>query len=351
VVLVVDGRDGLLPDDRAISAKLRTTGKRVIVAVNKTEAGEEGSPEFSRLGFDVQLPISAEHGIGVGDLLDAALEAVPRVEAPEEKAGELRIALVGRPNVGKSSILNRVLGRERAVVSAIPGTTRDAVDSALTRGGKRYLFVDTAGIRRVRLLKEHVDHVSVVQARHSLERGDVAILVLDAREGLREMDATIGGYVQEARRGAVIAVNKWDLAREQGLTEKKFTTAVRDHLKFLGHAPLVFLSARSGKGIQALFAAVDRVAQACRRRITTGQLNRVLARAAQRYAPKAAKGNQPVRILYGTQVGIAPPTFVLSLNHPVDLHFSYKRYLENQLRAEFDFEGAPIVLKVRTRRH
>jgi GTP-binding protein len=350
VVLVVDARDGLLPDDQAIAARLRTAGKRVIVAVNKTEAGEEGAPEFARLGFEPQLPISAEHGLGVGDLLDAALGTVPRVAAAEE-APALRIALVGRPNVGKSSLLNRVLGRERAVVSAIPGTTRDAVDSLVERRGRRYLFVDTAGIRRLRLQKEHVDHVSVVQSRHSLDRADVAVLVLDALEGLREMDATIGGFVQDSRRGVLLAVNKWDLARERGLTERKFTTEVRDHLKFLAHAPLLFISAKSGKGIGGIFEAADRVAEACRRRITTGQLNRVLAKAAQAYAPKAAKGSRPVRILYGTQVGVAPPTFVVSLNHPVDLHFSYKRYLENQLRAQFDFEGAPIVLKVRTRPH
>jgi GTP-binding protein len=165
------------------------------------------------------------------------------------------------------------------------------------------------------------------------------------------MDATIGGYVQESRRGVVIAVNKWDLAKEKGLTEKKFAVEVRDHMKFLAHAPLRFVSAQSGKGITTLFKAADEVAAACRRRITTGELNRVLAKAGQGYAPKAAKGNKPVRILYGTQVGVAPPTFLISLNHPVDLHFSYKRYLENQLRAQFDFEGAPIILNVRTRRH
>jgi GTP-binding protein len=351
VMLVVDARDGLLPDDQAIAARIRATGKRVIVAVNKTEAGEASAVEFARLGFDVQLPISAEHGLGVGDLLDAALGAVPRVEAPEEESSALRVAIVGRPNVGKSSLLNRVLGRERAVVSDIPGTTRDSVDSLVERGDKRYLLVDTAGIRRIRLRKELVDHVSVVQARHSLERADVAVLVLDAVEGLREMDATIGGYVQDSRRGVLIAVNKWDQARANGLTEKKFTIEVRDHLKFLAHAPVRFVSAQSGKGIAGLFTAADEVAAACRLRITTGELNRVLAKAAQGYAPKAARGNKPVRILYGTQVGVAPPTFLISLNHPVDLHFSYKRYLENQLRAQFHFEGAPIVLNVRTRRH
>ena len=350
VLLVVDARAGLLPDDQAISARLRAGGKRVVVAVNKTEA-DDGASEFARLGFDVQLPISAEHGLGVGDLLDAALGTLPRVEAAAEDESSLRIALVGRTNVGKSSLLNRVLGRERAVVSTIPGTTRDSVDSLVERQGKRYLFVDTAGIRRARLLKERVDHVSVVQARHSLERADVAILVLDPTEGLREMDATIAGYVQDARRGVVIAVNKWDLARASGISEKAFTTEVRDHLKFMSHAPVLFVSAKSGKGIASLFAAADRVAEACRRRVTTGELNRVLARAGRANAPKAAKGNKPVTILYGTQVGVAPPTFVISLNHPVDLHFSYKRYLENQLRAQFNFEGAPVVLKVRTRRH
>jgi GTPase len=351
VLLVVDARAGLLPDDQAISARLRADGKRVIVAVNKVEGDDSAAAEFARLGFDSQLAISAEHGLGVGDLLDAALAALPRVEAPEEVSPPLRIALVGRPNVGKSSLLNRILGRERAVVSAVPGTTRDAVDSLVERQGRRYLLVDTAGIRRARLLKENVDHVSVVQARHFLERADVAILVLDATEGLREMDATIGGYVQDARRGIVIAVNKWDRARELGVTERGFTTKVRDELKFLGHAPIRFASAQSGKGIAGLFAAADRTSECCARRITTGQLNRVLARAARAHAPKAARGKLPVTILYGTQVGIRPPTFLISLNHPVDLHFSYKRYLENQLRAQFDFEGAPVVLNVRTRRH
>jgi GTP-binding protein len=257
---------------------------------------------------------------------------------------------VGRPNVGKSSILNRLLGRERAVVSAIPGTTRDSVDEVFERRGRLYRLVDTAGIRRVRLLKENVDHVSVVQARRAIERADVAVLVLDAVEGLREMDATIGGEVQEAGAGVVIAVNKWDLAPEKKLAQRAFETDVRDHLKFLPWAPVVFLSARTGKGLGALFDAVDRVHAARQARVTTGELNRLLARAAEGYAPKAAKGNQPVRILYGSQIGTAPPTFAVSINHPVDLHFSYRRYLENRIREAFGFEGTPIRLKVRHRR-
>ena len=351
VVFVVDARAGLLPDDQAIAARLRRGGKRVLVAVNKAEGRDASLEDFARLGFDQMLPISAEHGQGVGDLLDAALADLPKVAAAEEEERPPRIALVGRPNVGKSSLLNRLLGVDRAVVSPIPGTTRDSVDSEVVRSGKRYVFVDTAGIRRPRLLKENVDHVSVVQARHSLERADVAVLVLDATEGPREMDATIGGYVQKAGRAVVLAVNKWDLGQEAGLKQREVEQGFRDHLKFFAYAPVIFVSARSGKGLGVLFSAVDRVAGEARKRVTTGQLNRVLARAAQNYAPKAAKGNAAVKILYATQIGVAPPTFGLSLNHPGDLHFSYKRYLENQLREEFSFEGTPIVLKTRHRPH
>jgi GTPase len=350
VVLVVDARAGLLPDDAAIARKLRRSGKQVVVAANKVE-GKDGVTEFARLGFDKVMPLSAEHGIGVGDLLDEALAGLPRVEVEEDGTTPLRLALVGRPNVGKSSILNRLLGEERAVVSPIPGTTRDAVDSLLERGEKRFQFVDTAGIRRARLLKETVDYVSVVQARRSIERADVAIVVLDAGEGIREMDATIAGYAQEAGRGIVLAVNKWDLAAERSQKQRQFEEEVRRHLKFLAYAPVIYMSARTGKGVSALLAAAERVQKARQNRVTTGELNRLLARASQAYAPKTDKGNRQVKILFGTQVGIAPPTFVISINHPVDLHFSYRRYLENQLREAFDFAGTPIVLKVKTRKH
>jgi GTP-binding protein len=350
VLLVVDGRAGLMPDDSAIAARLRKSGKQVIVAVNKVEGGDDGAGEFARLGFDT-LAISAEHGLGVGDLLDEALARVPKVEVAEEGEKPLRLAIVGRPNVGKSSLLNRFVGQSRAVVSAVPGTTRDAVDSLFEKGGKQYLFVDTAGIRRVRLLKENVDHVSVVQARRALERADVAILVLDATEGMREMDATIGGYALEAGRPTVIVVNKWDEADARGLKQKKVTEDVRDHLKFLSWAKIVYTSAKTGKGLTAILLAAEKAAAAGRTRMTTGQFNRFLAETAQRFPPKAMKGNHQVKILFGTQVGISPPTYALSLNHPVDLHFSYRRYLENQLRETLDLEGTPVVIKVRTRKH
>jgi GTP-binding protein len=320
------------------------------VIVNKTEEREEDGTDFARLGFDGAHFVSAEHGLGIGDLLDAALAGLPTVALDEDAARPVSLALVGRPNVGKSSILNRLVGRERAVVSAIPGTTRDSVDEVFERKGHLYRLVDTAGIRRIRLLKENVDHVSVVQARRAIERADVAVLVLDAVEGLREMDATIGGEVLEAGAGVVIAVNKWDLAPEKKLAQRAFEQAVRDHLKFLPWAPVVFLSAKSGRGLGLLFDAVDRVHAARQARVTTGELNRLLARAAEGNAPKAAKGNEPVRILYGSQIGTAPPTFAVSINHPVDLHFSYRRYLENRIREAFGFEGTPIRLKVRHRR-
>jgi GTP-binding protein len=351
VVLVVDGRAGLMPDDSAIAARLRKSGKPVMVAVNKLEGNTDALNEFARLGFDTMVPISAEHGLGVGDMLDAALAKVTRVEIDEDAEKPLRLALVGRPNVGKSSLLNRFLGEDRAVVSAIPGTTRDAVDSLLEKNGKRYLFVDTAGIRKDRLLKENVDHVSVVQARRTLERADVALLLLDATEGLREMDATIGGYALDAGRPTVIAVNKWDEADTLGLKQKAMTEIVRDKLKFLAWAPIIFISAKTGKGLTALLNAAEKAAAASKTRITTGQLNRFLADSSQRFPPKAMKGNHQVKILFGTQIGVAPPTFALSLNHPVDLHFSYRRYLENQLRETIDFTGTPIVIRVRTRKH
>jgi len=350
VLLVVDARAGLLPDDEAIAQRLRRDGKPVRLVVNKVEGDEQVAAEFARLGFGQGHVISAEHGLGIGDLLDAALEGLPVSEREAEANPPVNVALVGRPNVGKSSLLNRLVGRERAVVSAVPGTTRDAVDEVFEKRGKRYRLVDTAGIRRVRLLKENVDHVSVVQARRAIERADVAVLVLDAESGLREMDATIGGEVVEAGAGVVVAVNKWDLASERGLKERRFGESVRDELKFLAWAPVVFISAKSGRGIGTLLSTVDRVAAARASRVTTGELNRVIARAADLHVPRPAKGNHPVKILFASQIGTAPPTFALKINQVGDLHFSYLRYLENRIREEFGFEGAPIRLKVRGRR-
>jgi GTP-binding protein len=351
ILFVVDGRAGLLPDDEDIGRELRRGGKRVILVVNKAERPSTDGSEFARLGFEPVFTVSAEHGQGVGDLLDATLEGLPRSEPEEGESPPLRLALVGRPNVGKSSILNRLLGDDRAVVSAIPGTTRDTVDSPFEWDGRRYLLLDTAGIRRVRLLKENVDHVSVVQARRAIERADVALVVLDAETGLREMDATIAGRALEAGAGIVLVVNKWDTARSRGVTASGFESQVRDRLKFLPWAPIVRVSAVKGQGLNRLLTTASRVGDARRHRVTTGEVNRMLARATAAHAPQADRGTRSVRILFGSQIGTAPPTFALSLSHPVGLHFSYQRYLENRIRDAFGFEGTPLRLRIRHRKH
>ncbi len=352
VLFVVDRRAGLLPDDEAIAGQLRREGKRVVLVVNKVEGPVvDPNSEFARLGFDDVFAISAEHGQGIGDLLDAALAGLPRTVLDEDVARPLRLALVGRPNVGKSSLLNRLLGAERAVVSDIPGTTRDTVDSPFERAGRRYLLVDTAGIRRVRLLKENVDHVSVIQARRAVEHADVAFVVLDAESGLREMDATIAGRAVEAGVGIVVVVNKWDTARANSLTQRAFEQTIRDQFKFMPWAAVEFVSATTGKGLDRLLHAAGKVQDARTGRVTTGEFNRLLARVTLAHTPKPNKGSRSVKILFGSQIGTAPPTFALSLNQPVDLHFSYKRYLENRIREAFGFEGTPLRLKIRHRKH
>jgi GTP-binding protein len=351
IIFVVDGRAGRLPDDGTIGASLRRSGKPVLVAVNKIEDQAEHLADFARLGFETLIPISAEHGLGIGELLDAAVALLPEKTSAPDEASPLRVALVGRPNVGKSSLLNRLLGSDRSVVSDIPGTTRDTVDSLLERGGNRYLFLDTAGIRKSRLLKETVDRVSVARSRHTIERADVAVIVLDAVEGVREMDATIAGYIQDAACGVVIVVNKWDRARELAIKEKTFRETIEDGLQFLEWAPVLFVSAQTGAGIGALLATIQRVDGARKQRVATGPLNRALAKAVARHAPKGAHGKRPLRILFATQLRVAPPTFLLSLNHPIELHLSYKRFLEKQFREAFGFEGTPLLFKVRTRIH
>jgi GTP-binding protein len=349
VVLVVDARAGLLPDDEDIAKQLRRKGRPVIVAANKVEGRIEVS-EFARLGFETLLPISAEHARGIDELLDAALARLPEAADAALPGADLPVAIVGRPNVGKSSMLNRLLGADRALVSSIAGTTRDAVDSELLRDGRRYRLVDTAGIRKVRALKEGVDHVAVVQAKRAIERAEVVVLVVDAGTGCVDMDATIGGYATDAGRGVVIAANKWDLARASGVRPEALHQDLRDALKFLAWAPIVNTSATEGRGMGSLLKAVDRVAEAQRQRVATGPLNRVIARAVAEHTPPG-RGTHPVRVLFASQIGVLPPTFALKLSQPVALHFSYLRYLENRLREAFGFEGTPVVIKASQRRH
>lgn len=360
VVQVVDGRAGPMPLDAELAQLLRRAGKPPVLAVNKVDSPKqvELAAPFYELGGEV-LPISAEHGFGVDALLDAVTKDFPRGEAVEI-APHINVAIIGRPNVGKSTLLNRLVGAERAIVSAEPGTTRDMVDTLVERFGKSYRFLDTAGIRRKGKTKLVAEKLSVIMARRHLERADVALLVADASVGVTSHDATIASYAEQSGRSVIIVMNKWDLALEaaqaKATKEKKaagkiagvspskllsdYEPMVRQRFKFLAYAPIVFLSAHTGERVEKLYTLIDRVAEARQRRISTGELNRWLS------SVDLERGTSPaarkVKIFYITQATTAPPTFVLFTNQTKPLHFSYQRFLENRLRAAFDFTGTPI---------
>jgi GTP-binding protein len=375
IVMVVDGRTPLAAPDYDLARILLRSGKPLLLAVNKidTERMEDHLSEYRRLGINEVLPVSAEHGSGVGDLLDhvfAALtfpeaqpveaepEQIEQDEHPHRTHGEFQqhetsIAIIGRPNVGKSTLLNVLTGSSRAIVSPIAGTTRDAVDEVVEYDGSRLRFVDTAGIRRKGKTNLMAEKLSVVMARRHLEAADVALLVIDATEGVTSSDATIGGYAHESGRSVILVVNKWDLvttARTDGkppADKTIFEEQLRNVLKYLAYAPVVFVSAAEGKNIHTVLKLVKEVAAERRKRITTGQMNRFLEKIDfQRATVPAAK---KVRIFYMTQAAVAPPTFILFTNRQVKLHFAFERFLENQVRAAFGFRGSPIWFKVRAR--
>jgi GTPase len=373
VVQVVDGRTGPTPLDEELSLLLRRAGKPPVLAVNKIDMPKQAelAAQFYELGDEI-FPISSEHGFGLDTLLDSLTENFPRGEVVEEKP-YVNIAIIGRPNVGKSTLLNQLVGSERSIVSPEPGTTRDAVDTILDRKGKLYRFLDTAGIRRKGKTKLIAEKLSVIMARQHLERADVALLVADASVGITSHDATIASYAEQSGRSVIIVLNKWDLAleaaQEKSSAEKKrggksaslnanklvqdYEPLVRARLKFLSYAPVVFLSAKTGDHIDRLYTVIDRVVEARNRRISTGELNRWLKEVDLDRGTSPA--SREVKIFYITQATTAPPTFVLFTNQLKPLHFSYQRFLENQLRAKFDFTGTPIRfnqrLKQRGSRH
>jgi GTP-binding protein len=373
VVQVVDGRTGPTPLDEELSLLLRRAGKPPVLAVNKIDMPKQAelAAQFYELGDEI-FPISSEHGFGLDTLLDFLTENFPRGEVVEEKP-YVNIAIIGRPNVGKSTLLNQLVGSERSIVSPEPGTTRDAVDTVLERKGKLYRFLDTAGIRRKGKTKLIAEKLSVIMARQHLERADVALLVADASVGITSHDATIASYAEQSGRSVIIVLNKWDLAleaaQEKSSAEKKrggkgaganpnkllqdYEPLVRARLKFLSYAPVVFLSAKTGDHIDRLYTVIDRVVEARNRRISTGELNRWLKEVDLDRGTSPA--SREVKIFYITQATTAPPTFVLFTNQLKPLHFSYQRFLENQLRAKFDFTGTPIRfnqrLKQRGSRH
>lgn len=354
VVLVVDGREGCLPADAEIARELRPLGVPVVVAVNKTDdrRARASAGQFHELGFDPVLEIAAEHGTGVGDLLDVIVQRLPPPGGPEpvEAPPELRVAIVGRPNVGKSSLVNRLLREERVLVSEVPGTTRDAVDAVLRWQGRTVRLVDTAGIRRPgRVSAGSVEAVSVLVARRALERAEVAILLFDASAGVTDQDAAIAGEIVDAGCGIVLAANKWDLTPGGEEFAKTFDAEVRRRLAFVAYAPLAHVSALTGARTPRLLELAARVAAERRKRVPTAELNRHIGAITAAHPPSSRR-HREVRILYAVQSASAPPTFVFFTSGASTLHFSYKRFLENRLREAFGFDGTPIRIQVRARR-
>jgi GTP-binding protein len=397
IIMVIDGRTELAGPDLELVRLLRKSNRPLFLAVNKVDSEKQSAliDDFHRLGVQKMFPISAEHGRGVDDLLDAVLEvlpldssagvppAVPRAsrrrmsmrdasDEISENEGEsdappheVKVAIIGHPNVGKSTLLNCLTASDRAIVSPIPGTTRDAVDEMVEHNGRRFRFIDTAGIRRKGKTHLMAEKLSVVMARKHLEAADIALLVIDATEGVSQLDAAIAGYAHESGRSTIIVVNKWDLmisgkekaarpTKAERMRESKrpgdrdaYEQRLRYELKFLNYAPIVFISAQSGKGTEKIFPLLQEVATERRKRVTTSQMNRFIERVD--FERASVPMRQRVKILYMTQASVAPPTFVLFTNRAVKLHFSYQRFLENQIRQAFGFVGSPIWIKNRAR--
>ena len=392
IVMVVDGRSEPAAPDLELARLMRKTGRPLFLAVNKVDTAKQESlpDEFHGLGIRDMFPVSAEHGRGVDDLLDAILEVVPEVkeqttgtEVTEEATGsgirdgedaavsevaaphETKVAIIGHPNVGKSTLLNALTSSDRAIVSPIPGTTRDAVDEMVERNGRKFRFIDTAGIRRKGKTHLMAEKLSVVMARKHLEGADIALLVIDATEGVNQLDAAIAGYAHESGRSIIIVINKWDLvtsgeqktgrpSKASRIRESKrpgdraaYEERLRYDLKFLNYAPVVFVSANTGEGVENIFPLIEEVATERRKRVTTSQMNRFIERVD--FERASVPMRQRVKILYMTQASVAPPTFVLFTNRAVKLHFSYQRFLENQIRQAFGFLGTPIWIKNRAR--
>lgn len=351
IILMADLRVGVTDTDEAVAQMLLRARRPVLLAVNKADStgpADAGLFEFYRLGLGDPYPVSALHGLGTGDLLDACVALFP-AETPEEGEGErVRVAVIGKPNVGKSSLINRILGEERVIVSDRPGTTRDAVDSEFENEYGRYLLIDTAGMRKRARVNDNIEYYSVLRARMAVERSDVCLILIDAVEGVTEQDTKVAGLAHEAGRLSVVVVNKWDLVEKDERTMDKKRREIKDRLAFMSYAPVVFISALTGRRVEKLFAQIQFVLAQGKMRIGTGQLNNVLADAQARVQPPSDKGRR-LKVLYMTQAGILPPHFVVFVNDPRLFHFSYRRYLENQIRATFGLTGAPIRMTVRRR--
>jgi len=354
IVFVVDGSAGVLSEDRDIAQQLRPESAKTVLVVNKTDRrdAEERVSEFWELGLERVMPLSAEHGGGLDDLIDAISEIVPpeSVEPEtEDESAPVRVAIIGRPNVGKSSLLNKLTQQERAVVSPISGTTRDAIDSEIVRNGRRYVIIDTAGIRRKGKTTDEAEKLAIISARKAIERGEIALVMFDAIDGATAQDAHVAGYAEEAGRAAMILVNKWDAGEHEPDEYRKFEEHLRFRLKFLSYAPLLFISAKTGRNVEKIFPKIDAIIAGYRKRFRTSELNTILERAVTAHNPPVVRG-KPRRFYYVTQLKAGPPTFALFSNTAEALHFSYQRYLENQFRDALGLVGCPVHFVVRARK-
>ena len=352
IVFVTDVKTGVTDSDMQVANILRKAQKPVLVAVNKVDDLAKYSMdvyEFYQLGLGDPIGVSAGQMLGLGELLDAVVSHFPEEAKNQEEEDVIKVAVIGKPNVGKSSLINRILGEERVIVSDIAGTTRDAIDSDYVYEGQKYTFIDTAGMRRKSKIKANIEKFSIIRAVAAVERADVCILMINAEEGITDQDTKIAGIAHEAGKAVIIAVNKWDLVEKDNHTMNKFIKDIDTELKYMPYAPKIFISAMTGQRVSKLFNMIKAVNENNARRVATGVLNDVLIEAMAMNQPPADKG-RPLRIYYMTQVSVRPPTFVLFVNDTELLHFSYKRYIENQLREAFGFEGTPIHFIARNRK-
>lgn len=349
IVFLTDCRSGITEDDSFIAKLLYRTSKPVILAVNKVDDQKfkDNIYEFYALGFGDPIPVSSSHGIGTGNLLDQIIEKFPAKELKEEDDA-IRFSLIGRPNVGKSSLTNCLLRDNRVIVSPIAGTTRDTIDTKFKVDGKEYIVIDTAGLRKRGKIYENVEKYSIIRSLDAIGRSDVVLLVLDASTGILEQDTHVGQYIEEYRRPCIIVVNKWDLVEKDSKTMQKFTEDIRKSFKYLDYAPIVFLSAIENKRVHTLFPSIEQAYEANHHRIATSVLNDVVNDAVAMFPPSEFNGGK-IKFYYSSQVGVEPPTFAFFVNEPKYLHFSYHRYLENQIRKNFDFFGTPIKFEFRKR--
>lgn len=356
IVFLGDGKVGVTPSDHEVVRILQQTDKKVFYCVNKidSERREDFAVDFYALGVEPLFPISAATRYGVGDFLDVLVESIPGeadVEDREERPVEdlTKIAVVGRPNVGKSTLINLLLGEERLVANPQPGTTRDPIDTVVRRHGREYLFIDTAGVRRRARIVDRLERYSVIKAFRAIDRADIVIVMLDATEGVTDQDARIAGYAFEKGRGVILALNKWDLVPKDSNTAASFTESVRNTLKYIDHAPVLTLSALKGTRAVKVFALIDALNERYTKRISTGELNRFLEQVVELNRPGMHRKTKPIKIYYLTQVRTKPPTFMFFCNYPESIHFSYRRFLENRIREAFDFGGSPLKLVLKKR--